>query len=85
MFFSVVHKAEMSGKGSGERSSSEGARATELVEYDEITLTKFSTQPTKTDNIHLLENTAYGASKVCMNASRSNACISYCNSLPTVK
>ena len=60
-FFSVVHKA---GKGSGERSSSEGARATELVEYDEITLTQFSTQPTKTDNIHLSENTAYGASKV---------------------
>ena len=53
----------MSGK---DYSSNEVARAAELVEYDEITLTdttKVSTQPAKTDNIRLTENSAYCASK----------------------
>ena len=51
---------------SEESSESEGTRAAELVEYDEITLPniapKASTQPTNTYNINLTKNSAYSAS-----------------------
>ena len=56
----VVYKAQMS----EESSESEGTRAAELVEYDEITLPniapKASTQPA--NNINLTKNSAYSAS-----------------------
>ena len=61
----VVRKAQTSDESSGPRSSSEGTRAAELVEYDEITLPnnadKASTQPANANNIHLTQNSAYNS------------------------
>ena len=58
----LVYKTQMSKESSG-KSESEGTRAAELVEYDEITLPINNTAKVSTslpaNSIHLTKNSAY--------------------------